>query len=200
VSGNVEDRVSGNTVDLVDDLEMVPEGIVVQTTVRAQFSRLALRVSYDAYVRSFESALARLEWPCFQGGLDFDVLDTGGLNMGLNMDFYRDRPLFNFAGSAIGGALITGGRPVTAGLHIDYNPANVGGMSLSFQARGRWPLRRSVKISEFEVSAGLRSPETMFGSGAARMGWRYSKLELSNAAYQVSIDWSAVFGELVYYY
>jgi hypothetical protein len=51
-----------------------------------------------------------------------------------------------------------------------------------------------------DLAGGVKTPETVLGSVALRGGWRYTTVELANAGYDVNLNWSAIFGELIYYY
>jgi hypothetical protein len=206
LSGGVTDETTDQTFDFVGDLGYEEQGIIIQSMVRLQFSRLSLRAVYDAYLRTFRGGGAggRLDWPEFYYGFDFDFYNTPSVRFGLDMDFYPNRP--TFAVGQLPGIVparsvtIVAPRPATIGLHLVWNPINCGSLQWSFETRARRSIRSGSKLDEIEAAAGLLTPHTVLGEVGLRGGYRYSSLELGGEQFVAKPRWSAWFVEAVYYY
>jgi hypothetical protein len=198
--GNVERMSSGRRLDFQDDLDMREVPVLVESLIRAQISRISLRLQFETYLSDFQGPNARMDWPNFRYGLDFDLVDTPTLRIGVNLDAYREGIRFGFTGTPLGSWLLVTGRPITAGVHAAYNPIRWGTLSFSCATRGRMSLQNSQRVDDAEVSLGFRGPELVLGSMALRGGWRYSRIEFSDQGFEVYSVWSSFFGELVYYF
>jgi hypothetical protein len=200
LSGTVENTITGQQLDLVDDLGYVNQGILTEWMGRAQFGRFSARVHFDMYMRTFRGTRSRLDWPDFHAGFDFDLISRPAMRVGLNMDFYPERPDFFLNASPIGTVRAAFPKPSTAGFHVVLMPKTLGSLSGMLETRGRRSLRTGTRLDELEFAMGLTTPETVLGTVALRAGWRYSHIFLGTDSYDINIDWSAYFGELVYYY
>jgi hypothetical protein len=206
LSGGLHDDNTDQTFDFTGDLGYEQQGIIIESIVRLQFSRLSLRGVYDAYLRTFRGGGAggRFDWPEFHYGFDFDLYNTPCVRFGLDMDFYPRQPTFSVRQLpgivAATSVSIVAPRPVTAGLYFVYNPINIGSLQWSFETRARRSVRTGTKIDEVEVATGVLTPETVLGEIGLRGGYRYTKLELQSDPYVTKARWSAWFGELVYYF
>ena len=130
-----------------------------------------------------------------------DVIDRPTLRVGADLDFYSMSVRFNAWNTPVGHVRIDGGRPVTVGAHVVYNPIVCGTISGSFEARWRTGLTRQCYIDEVELAVGLKSPETILGTVGARGGWRYKEMRIEEGnSGEVDAVWNAMFGEIVYYY
>ncbi|HMK34394.1 MAG TPA: hypothetical protein VK463_04950 [Desulfomonilaceae bacterium] len=202
LSGDLTNSVTDQRLDLIKDLGYEDQGIIIDSLVRLQLSRLSLRGQYDAYLRTFRGGGAggRLDWPNFHYGFDFDLLSAPCMRFGVNMDFYPTRPQFAVATTPFGPLSIVAPRPVTAGIQLVWNPLNWGTLSWSFEARARRSLRTGSRIDEAEVATGVLSPQTVLGIVGLRGGWRYTNLQLQQDLFEVNTQWSGFFADLVYYY
>lgn len=204
LSGGLTDNTTGQTFDFLGDLGYEEQAVIIQSMVRLQLSRLSVRGVYDAYLRTLRGNGGRFDWPGFYYGVDLDLYSTPCVRFGLDMDFYPDPPTFSLGqvpGSTPGTSVaIVAPRPATWGLHFVWNPIDWGTLSWSFETRARRSLRTGSKIDEVEVAAGILSPHTIGGIVGVRGGYRYTSLELDQDQFDLKARWSAVFGELVYYY
>jgi hypothetical protein len=116
------------------------------------------------------------------------------------MDFYATRPSFTLDDPVLGVVNIEAPRPATVGAHIALNPVSIGRLSVSMEGRARRSIRTGTRINEYEIAAGLKTPETVLGTVALRGGFRYSDIGLEQNNHQVDVKWSGFFGELVYHY
>lgn len=197
--GTVSDPSGSFSLDFLQDLGFVDRIFLVEGMARLQLSRLSLRGTYTGFVRSYSGSLGNLDWPEFRFGADLDILQRKGLRVGVNIDGTPwAQPKFSFTRPRIGSECIEGGRPVTAGAHIAWNPPGWGGLAPSFEARARWPIREATKVTEYEVAGGIKSPATVLGTSALRGGWRYTHLDFSGNGREVKATWSGFFAEYVF--
>jgi hypothetical protein len=125
----------------------------------------------------------------------------------LDLDLYK--PIFTEAiQTDNGGKKIQGESALTWGVHATYSPAaSVYGLSGVFEVRTRRPFL-GTSVTDLELAAGLRGPESVLGAAALRFGWRSTGIEFhENQLYNnvsVRSEFNAVlsgwFGQLVYYY
>ena len=97
----------------------------------------------------------------------------------------------------------------TIGAHAIYNPVwDIYGLGLVVEAWTHWPIFGTA-LTDYEISAGLKSSETVLGSFAVTAGYRWTSIgfTLKSFDYQgkegdvnASATWDGVFGSLVYYY
>lgn len=200
-SGTATPAALDEALDLVGDLGLSREAVVLEWMTRIQVSRFSLRYQYDVYFKEFGADENRLELPPGRWGFDVDFIDRPTLRVGANLDFYSMNVRFNARNTPVGRMHIEGGRPVTVGAHLVYNPIVCGTISGSFEARWRTGVTRQCNIDEVELAVGLKSPQTILGTVGARGGWRYKEIRLEDAdAGDVDSFWNAIFGEIVYYY
>ena len=200
MGGEVENRETGARLDVRSDLGYEDRGTIVEGMVRAQFSRVSLRVHKDMYLRTLEGTVSRLDWPEVRLGMDLDLADSYRLRFGLNMDWYMDSPRFSLGSSQIGNFAVDWPRPVTVGIHARFNTPNFGAMSGSFESRFRTSLLTEVRMHEVDLAAGLTTPQTVIGTVGLRAGWRYTSMEYSIPRWQMDLRWSSVFLELIHNY
>lgn len=152
---------------------------------------------------------ARFEYSGFRLGGDFDIVQWYESRVGVNMDYDLHNAFFTESIYTSGGGkkLSTPG-PITVGAYAVLNPnVNFMGVTGVVEGRARWTVA-GPPLTEWEVAAGLRSAETLFGSLAVRGGFRSTSIEFQdnisaiNAVYPTKVDLvlDGWFGELVYYY
>lgn len=192
----------GLSVDLTKDLNFSETVVMIEFMGRVQMGRFSLRINQDAWLHTSRSDLGHISWPSTRLGADVDLVDTNTARLGANVDVSTDKTRFSAVVPNRGTFASDFERPITAGVHAALNPLGVGGLSFSFDTRARWPLTQHMRITDFEIAGGLKTPLTMLGTSAVRAGWRYTSLELrsENPTYEIDTVWSGVFGELVYFY
>jgi hypothetical protein len=209
--------------DLKDDFGMGPDALFLDSMVRLQVGRISFRICYNlrdytgttpvTYLPNRPFGEARFDYSGLRLGGDFDVFQWGRSRVGVNLDY--DLYVPNFTASlyqadnpATSGRQINGAAALTLGMHLVYNPTYcLYGISGVAEARARWPVS-GAEVSDWEVSAGLKSPETALGSVALRGGYRRTTIEFHDTeAYNnvgASTEFDAAiggwFGEMVYYY
>jgi hypothetical protein len=208
--------------DLKDDFALQSSVLFLDSMVRLQVGRLSFRTHYN--VRDYKGTTpltnlpgrafgeARFDYSGLRLGGDFDVFQWGRSRVGVNMDYDLYTPNFtasiNEANRASAGKQIFGTSALTLGMHLVYNPTfNVYGISAVGEARARWPIM-GTEVTDWEVSGGLKSAETVLGSVALRSGYRRTTIEFSDtavfnnvgAATEFDAAIGGWFGELVYYY
>lgn len=198
--GKFWDRAVDFYADLNKDLGIVDQVVTVETMARVQLSRLSLRVHYEAYVRGFVGQWGELDWPPFRLGADVDFFSRNGLRLGADVDGSVNHPVFTYSHPQHAPERISFGRPLTAGVYLAYNPFGTGGLSPSLETRARWPVRQYSRVTEYEIAAGLKTPQTVLGRGALRGGWRYTEIECRERQKELSAKWSGVFAEYVFLY
>jgi hypothetical protein len=218
VSGNQSIPDLGINWDLKDNFNLSSGHLFVDYMVRVQLSRLSGRLYYE--IRDFDgiaplqnvpgqpSATARFTYTGIRLGADFDVYQRNRSRFGVDMDFDLYSPNFTESIQTLGGKSITGPAAVTIGMHGVYNPVFCfWGVSTILEGRVRWPLS-DTKVTDWEVSAGLVSPETMLGAMALKGGYRRTRVQFKDSqlfqntgvSTDFDITMGGVFGELVYYY
>jgi hypothetical protein len=197
--GTVSDPSGSFSLDLFQDLGFVERIFLVEGMARLQLSRFSLRGTYTAFVRNYSGSQGNLDWPEFRFGADLDLVQRKGLRVGVNIDGAPwANPKFSFTRPGIGSESIEGGRPVTAGVHIAWNPPGWGGLAPSLEARARWPLRDATKVTEYEVAGGIKSPATVLGTSALRGGWRHTHMDFSGHGREIEATWSGFFAEYMF--
>ena len=207
--------------DLIDDFGVEPNALFLDIMVRIQLGRLSFRTYYNR--REYKGSIAatnlpnrpfgeaRFDYSGWRVGGDFDVLQWGTSRVGVNLDYDTFVPNFTASindPSGSQGKQINGNAALTLGTHVVYNPTwCLYGISGVAEARARWPIS-GAEVTDWEVSAGLKSPETVLGSVALRGGYRRTNIEFRDTetynAQGISAEFTAAiggwFGEMVYYY
>ncbi len=168
---------------------------MVQFMLRAQLSRYSLRAYYEPTMRNIQSSRANFYWPQWRVGLDVDLIENEAWRVGVDFDLNWDTPGFTYSVPNIVSNAVEWEKPTTFGFHATYNPVSCGTISSSFEARYRMPVIPTTKLYEFEVSGGLRFPQTIFGNTAIRAGVRITDIDVENSVTQLKTRWLGVFGE-----
>jgi hypothetical protein len=218
VNGNQSIPDLGINWDLKDNFNLSGGHLFLDYMVRVQLSRLSGRLYYE--VRDFDgiapfqniagqpSSTARFTYTGIRLGADFDIFQRNRSRFGVDMDFDLYSPNFTESIQTLGGKSITGPAAVTIGIHGVYNPVFfLWGVSTMLEGRARWPLS-DTKVTDWELSAGLVSPETMLGTMALKGGYRRTRVQFKDsqlfqnagASTDFDITMGGVFGELIYYY
>jgi len=192
--------------------------LFLDTMVRLQTGRLGLRVNYE--LRDFAgdgpfqnlpnqfNGENRIDYSGIRIGADFDVYQRWLTRFGFNLDYSVYQTIFTETSQTLGGKKIQRSGPVTWGLHGSYNPVtSFLGASFICDARVRFPLT-GAEVTEWRVSAGLRSPETVLGSWALKGGYKETYLRFRgyqfynalNVATEVDVTMGGWFVEFAYYY
>ena len=199
--------------------EMTNNSLFVDSMLRFGVGRFSIRGHYEprdfvgmARYRNIpqaHAAEARLEYSGIRVGGDVDFFLVYGARVGANVDFDLYNPVFTEAIQTNGGGKkIRGESALTWGFHATYSPvASLYGVSGVFEARARWPVL-GTSVTDLELAAGLRGPESILGAAALRFGWRRTSLEFNDkqlfngATFNTHFDaqLSGWFGQLVYYY
>lgn len=172
----------------------------IETMARTQFGRYSLRYNYTYYLRSYQGSWATFQPSEFRVGADMDLIQTNSFRLGLNADINWKGSRLTYTVPNSASVDITFQRPATYGVHVVYNPIAPATVSTSLELRGRFPWTDSARLTEYEIAGGLRFPRTIMGSSTVRGGYRYTHVDLKRSDTRVEADWSAIFGELVYYY
>ncbi len=218
LSGNQNIHDLGINFDLKDDFDLSDGHLFVDYMLRVQLGRLSGRFIYE--IRDFDGTApfqkvpgqpgskARFTYTGIRLGADFDIVQRNRSRFGIDMDFNLYSPNFTESIQTSGGKSITGSGPLTLGIHGVYNPVFCfWGVSTILEGRVRWPIS-DTKVTDWELSAGLVSPETMLGTMALKGGYRRTRVQFSDSQVLQNIGHSTdfdivmggVFGELVYYY
>lgn len=218
ISGNQNIPDLGINWDLKDNFDLSTGHWLVDYMLRVQLSRLSGRFAYE--IRDFTgtapfqnvpgqpSGGARFTYTGIRLGADFDIVQRNRSRFGIDMDFDLYSPNFTESIQTSGGKSITGPAAITLGIHGVYNPVFCfWGVSTILEGRARWPIS-DTKVTDWELSAGLVSPETMLGTMALKGGYRHTRVQFkdsqafqgANLSTDFDIVMSGVFGELVYYY
>ncbi len=205
--------------DLKSDFGLEPNELFLDSMVRVQLGRLSVRLCYEMRDYKGNTPLttlpnlpfgeARFDYTGLRLGGDFDVVQWGRSRAGIDLDYDLFNP--NFTANiydANPGKQINGTAALTIGTHIVYNPTfTLYGVSGIAEARARWSVS-GTELTDWEVSGGLKSPETVLGSVALEGGYRRTSIgfhdtEVFNnvpASTDFNADIGGWFGEIVYYY
>ncbi len=199
--GKVENKDTGVSSDLVHDLRYVSQGINWELMSRVQVSRIGLRGHYDAYMRTYRSRAGRFDWPNVRFGADLELVLTRSTRFGVDLDFYPDRPRFSSDVGPLGLVELETPRASSVGIHLAYNSPECGTLGWSFEGRARHDFRNSrTGLRELDLALGIKSPETALGTLSLRGGWRYTNIIMITNSIEANIHWSAIFGELIYFF
>ncbi len=199
--------------------DMTRSYLFIDTMLRVGVGRFSLRGHYEPrefvgttrYRNNPQSnvAEARLDYSGIRVGGDVDFFLMYDLRFGVNVDLDLYKPIFTEAiQTGNGGKKIEGESALTWGIHATYSPvASLYGVSGEFEVRARWPIL-GTSVTDVELAAGLRGPESVLGAAALRFGWRSTTLEFyDNQVYNyatVRSEFNAIlngwFCQLVYYY
>jgi hypothetical protein len=201
-----------------DRLGFTKEGYYIDLMVRLQLNRLSVRLNYDPgdFVAKRGGAEARFSYNIYRLGGDFDIAQWNRSRLGINIDYdlstpelfmsplFIDETIFTHPTIRRLGLRLTAQNPMTLGAHLVYNPVqNFCGVTGIVDARARWPVA-GAPVTEWEISAGLKAPETPLGSWAGKFGFKSTNLTMddSYAGARVRFDGAinSWFIDLTYYY
>ena len=205
--------------NLREHFNMINEELFIDTMVKLSVGRWSFRFHYEPRdlvgrtnfrnLPNAPEAEARLDYSGIRLGGDVDIFLPYGVYLGANLDYDLYRPIFTEAiQTDRGGKKIQGEAALTVGMHVVANPVtSYYGMSGLFEARVRWPAL-GAEVTDVELSAGLRTPETILGSVALKAGWRHTEIEFTKPqrynGLPVSTNFDATmegwFGQFCYYY
>jgi len=209
---------SGIAWDLKNHFNLNQTNLFLDIIVRLQASRLSFRAAYAQ--RDFASKVmvvgrpdlpwveARFSCTDVQLTGEFDIFQRGRSRAGINLDWSTFQPTFREGAQTVGGKAIAGPTALTLGIHAVYNPtAWYYGLSPVAEARARWPVA-GTQVTDWEVSLGLKTPETILGTSALKGGYRRTAIEFNDhqlwngATVNTNFDTvlSGWFVELAYYY
>ncbi len=207
-------------------LNMTSENYFIDLMARFQMNRLSLRMIYEPrdFVGFRGGGEARFSYVNLRVGSDFDLIQSNRSRLGINFDYslmkpeFFVSPLFNsksvppiYAHPQANniGVHFSGNPAATLGIHLVYNPVtSIYGVSGIIESKARWPLT-STEVTEWDVSAGLKTAETVLGSWALKFGFRNTNIFFKDKfrgqntirrdlSFDTSINgW---FGELTYLY
>ncbi|MBI5250974.1 MAG: hypothetical protein HY912_15910 [Desulfomonile tiedjei] len=198
--GKFSNANSGVSLDFIKDLAFEKQGFLVETMARTQLSRFALRLHYEAYTKNLSGTRGSLQWPQWRVGGDLDLMDSGGLRFGLNIDSVWTQPTFSYSLPIAGNDLIVWPRPVTVGFHASYNPSDFESITPSVEIRYRHPAVTGSLVKELEIAIGAKTPRSSRGTSGLRAGWRYTSMEYDVADRFIDVTWSSFFAEYVCFF
>lgn len=194
-SGHQTIPTSQITWDLRSQFDLNQTNPFLDIIGRLQGSRLSFRAAYEQ--RDFSSRVAvvgrpdlawvetRFNCTGVQVGGEFDIVQRGRTRAGINLDWHIVQPMFNEGAQTLGGKLISGPTAVTLGAHAAYNPtAWYCGFSPVAEARAVWPIA-GTQVTDWEVSLGVKTPETVLGTTALMGGYRRTSIEFSDHRHQM---------------
>ena len=199
-------------------LGFTKEGYFIDLMVRLQLNRLSVRLDYEPgdFVTKRNGAEARFSYNIYRLGADFDFVQWNKSRLGINLDydlsnpelfmspFFIDDTIFTHPVIRRLGLRLAGENPMTLGFHFVYNPVrSFCGVTGILETRARWPVA-GAQVTDWEISAGLKTPETVLGSWAWKFGFRNTNITFQDSfagariRFDTSVDgW---FGDLTYYY
>lgn len=207
--GSVTNDRTSRSDSLRGDLKMDSSPFFLDSMVRLQGGRFSGRVIYEP--RSFVGEKRTLTDPLFVGqsrfdyqgirlGVDVDIAQWNWSRIGVNGDVDLYSPEFIDTIRDPDGLRMLGKRGATLGFHVVYNPVTCFfGMSPMIEVRARWPIS-GTEITDLALAAGLRTPETIFGSLSLKTGYRHTQIEFTDQARTFNALLDGWFTELAYYY
>ena len=202
----------GMAWDLRNDFGLRQPEFSLDAMARIQIGRVSFRVNYD--LRDFSSKSPRdptfggssLDCSALRLGADLDAIQWCRGRIGLNADYALAGPSFTEP-AAFGGQVLGGGNPGTIGFHGHINPTHdVYGFSGLLDLQARWSFF-GTQLTDWEISGGILSPDTMLGNIGLKAGYRQTNLSLHQAAHNgisngtnIDVTFAGWFGELVYKY
>jgi hypothetical protein len=200
-------------LDFVDNYKR--PSVFLDCMVRLQLSRFSSRTYYEfrGFSGEFVSSKAasdsiKFEYEGWRQGADVDIFLGNKSRVGFNIDYSFYGPkLKMFLSDSLDdqpGGFKGPQYSATIGAHAVYNPVwNIYGMSPIAEAWAHWPIG-GTSLTDYEVSGGVKSAETVLGSIAVQAGYRWTSIDFSNYennhSDRVNVSWGGVFGSLVYYY
>jgi len=183
LSGKQTIPALGLSWDLRNDFLIRQPQLFLDTMVRLQAGRIGVRANYE--LRNFagernlaDGVIARNEFD-FTGiriGGDFDIYQRWNTRFGVNLDYTIYHPIFTEASFTLGGKKIEGDPPVTLGLYGSYNPPRcIFGATFICDGEIRWAFT-GANLTDWRISAGLKSPDTVLGSWALKGGYRQTSI------------------------
>ncbi len=196
---------------LRDTFKLNQSELFLDTTVRLQLSRLSIRGTYEP--RDFASyrsdsvtypAQARLSYSGIALGVDFDIIQWNRTRLGIDLDYNLFSPTFTYPRAGSGWIKLSGQNAGTLGFHASYNPLKtLWGLSAIAELRARWPIS-DTQVTDWEIAAGVASPNTVIGSWSLMAGYRNTRLSFKQDRGQERPCFDGTFdgwfGQLVYYY
>jgi hypothetical protein len=209
-SGHVSGADIEHSWDLENVFKLAHRNVYVDFMARLQTGRFSFRAYYEPRDFSGEKhfqddpnapmTTARLSWPGVRVGGDIDIAQWQLSRIGVDIDYDLLSATFTESSETEGGFKMTGGGPLTIGIHGVYNPtATCWGISPMIQFRARWPVS-GVELTELMIAAGLRTPETVLGSMAWKSGYRHTLIEFGQNRRTLDVTLDGWFSELAYYY
>ncbi|AFM25540.1 hypothetical protein [Desulfomonile tiedjei] len=199
-NGTFRNSTTGTSFDFVKDLGFQKDGILLESMARTQLSRYALRAYYRTYLRDPNGKQAKLNWPEWRVGADFDLIDYCGLRLGLDVDTTWKQPTFGYSPASGTAEFIALPRPVTMGAHLSYNPSDFENITPVVDLRYRMPAIQGSSVTEFEAAAGLKTPRSSRGTSGLMVGWRYTTFEHDTGNRRLDFSWSAFYLQYVGFY
>lgn len=213
------------TRDFKNYWEMNPAALFLDAMVRLQVGPLSARLNYaQRYFKgekgfAADATLVQFDYTGLRIGGDLDILRWGRSRVGIDMDYDLYHPVLtatrlraDIGVDLAAESLLTGPSALTLGFHAVYNPSyNLYGFSAVAEGRARWSVAGS-QVTDWEVSGGLKGPETIFGSVALRMGYRGTTISFSDhwtspntnppsrIGSNLDVSMGGWFGEFAYYY
>ncbi len=93
---------NGTSYNLKNDYRaFAGHGSYVETMVRLQFSRLSLRVYYNADIQRISPNSGYVAWSDWRLGADFDVVNSYGVRLGATCDYYPGRPALKYGQNSV---------------------------------------------------------------------------------------------------
>lgn len=204
-----------NKLDLKNDYNIYGgNSVFLDLMARFQLNRFSSRTHYER--REFigqrvqeadkKPADASLDYWGWRQGFDADIFLGNKSRVGFNIDYSFYGPTFtvfrpygtNYSPpNKLHGASYSG----TIGAHAVYNPMwDIYGMSLIAEAWAHWPIY-GTSLTDYEISGGLKWPDTILGSFSVQAGYRWTSINFSDESKgNVNATWDGVFGSISYYY
>lgn len=211
----------GLSWDLRDDFGLNSTAAFVDIMGRLQVGMVSGRVNLD--IRNFSGTVqspylpnntvrsdAQFDYGGFRLGMDFDPLQWGRSRIGANLDYYLYQPRFieSIINTANNTDISSGDTPLTLGFHVVLIPSAAwNGVTGIFEGRASWSVF-GTSTTDWEVSGGIKFPETVLGAVGLKAGYRYTHLDFKDEEFfngqevlgEFDIAFAGWFGELVYYY
>ena len=189
------------------------DNLFLDLMARFQLNRFSSRTHYE--LREFAGqrvetdqnlADAGLVYWGWRQGFDIDLFLGNKSRVGFNMDYSFYGPTFTVfrpdgtkasPPNKLHGPSYSG----TIGAHAVYNPMwDIYGMSLIAEAWAHWPIY-GTSLTDYEISGGLKWPDTVLGSFSVQAGYRWTSINFSDETKgNVNATWDGVFGSISYYY
>ncbi|MFH0958816.1 MAG: hypothetical protein V1897_08950 [Pseudomonadota bacterium] len=168
--------------------------------VRFQLGRFSSRTHYEwkeFFAGNGASSDRAIDFSGFRQGFDVDIFLGNKSRVGFNIDCSFYGPVFTVIDNRVTGPQ----HSWTTGIHGLYNPTwNIFGMSAVAEAWARWPIG-GTSVTDYQVSGGLKWPDTVLGSFSIQVGYRSTSLSFAeNSKGNVNATWDGVFGSISYYY